>query len=202
VAAAGALVAFVVGTTGASAVVITAFVIGAAAVPLLAIRLGRLPLDNPSAPVDGPRVFAAVARTDELLTGVQTGLVPAGLGAAVLLARSHGIAAHILVVLAAVAFLLRARLFVTVRQRVPLLVLGVGTLAPLAVAGAGGVATAALLALLGVGVAAAGGRYACRAPSPYLGRAADALDVLCVVSVLPVACAVLGLFARVRELVS
>jgi len=47
-------------------------------------------------------------------------------------------------------------------------------------------------------VAVAGARYAERPPSPYLGRAADVLDVLCVVSVLPIACAVLGLYGAAR----
>ena len=48
-----------------------------------------------------------------------------------------------------------------------------------------------------------GGRRDVRAtapPSPYLGRAADLLDTLIVVSVIPVACAVLGLYAQVRGL--
>jgi nitroreductase len=49
-------------------------------------------------------------------------------------------------------------------------------------------------------VALAGARYAERAPSPYLGRAADVLDALCVVSAVPLACAVLGLYSLVRSL--
>ena len=41
---------------------------------------------------------------------------------------------------------------------------------------------------------AAGATWTRRPPSPYLGRAADLLDTLAVVAVIPVACAVLGLY--------
>jgi len=47
---------------------------------------------------------------------------------------------------------------------------------------------------------AAGATYSRRPPSPYLGRAADVLDTLMVVAVVPVACAVLGLYGRARGL--
>jgi hypothetical protein len=46
---------------------------------------------------------------------------------------------------------------------------------------------------------AAGATYSGRAPSPYLGRAADMLDTLIVISVIPVACAVIGLYAAARN---
>jgi hypothetical protein len=51
-----------------------------------------------------------------------------------------------------------------------------------------------------VAVAAAGARYRQRPPSPYLGRAADVVDTLCLVSVIPIAAAVLGLYAQLRGL--
>ncbi|HTJ37375.1 MAG TPA: hypothetical protein VL738_29450, partial [Dactylosporangium sp.] len=35
---------------------------------------------------------------------------------------------------------------------------------------------------------------AVRPASPYVGRAADLLDTLCVVAVIPLACAVVGLY--------
>jgi len=50
-------------------------------------------------------------------------------------------------------------------------------------------------------VVAAGATYSKREPGPYLGRAADILDTLMVVAVVPVACAVLGLYGRARGLV-
>ena len=52
----------------------------------------------------------------------------------------------------------------------------------------------------GITVAGAGVRFSLRPPSPYLGRGADLLDVLCVISVVPLGCAVLGLYGAVRGL--
>jgi len=51
-----------------------------------------------------------------------------------------------------------------------------------------------------VGLAVAGVRYRRRAPSPYLGRAADVVEVLCLISVIPIAAAVLDLYAAMRGL--
>jgi hypothetical protein len=66
------------------------------------------------------------------------------------------------------------------------------------VLGAGQATTLLVVSLAGLALAfvavAAGATYSRRAPSPYLGRAADLLDTLIVVSVIPVACAVLGLY--------
>ena len=54
--------------------------------------------------------------------------------------------------------------------------------------------------LLGLVTVVAGTTYAQRPVSPYLGRAADLTDTLLVVSVVPVACAVLDLYDRARGL--
>jgi hypothetical protein len=124
----------------------------------------------------------------------------------VLLARAGDLSAGLLITVASAALLLRARLFVTVRQRLPLIGAGVAGYALLAAAvavshtGLWPMAGAFGLAIVAVLVAVAGARYARRSPSPYLGRAADVLDALCVVSVLPIACAVVGLYGLVRSL--
>jgi len=192
-----------VSAVGAAAALLAVVVAGAAGLPLAAIRLGRLPMPvlgpEPAPPPDRARVHAAVARTDEILTGLLAGFAAAALAASAVLARAS-VAAQVLVAVAAVAFLLRARLFATIRQRVPLLVAGAAGLGLLAVA-VGTVAVAAGLAVAGLLVALAGARYARQAPSPYAGRAADLLDALCVVSVVPLAAAVLGLYPAVRDLV-
>jgi hypothetical protein len=47
---------------------------------------------------------------------------------------------------------------------------------------------------------AAGVAYSTRAPSPRLGRYADLLDILLIVAVVPIACAVLGLYGYARGL--
>jgi hypothetical protein len=126
--------------------------------------------------------------------------------AALILVVAGGFAGRLLAAVAAAALLLRSRLFVTTRQRLPLLVaglLGFGVLAGALVwqaeptAMTGYVAAAVVVALI---VIAAGATYSRRPPSPYLGRTADLLDTLVVISVIPIACAVLDLYARVRGL--
>jgi type VII secretion integral membrane protein EccD len=206
-AAFGALVAYWQPVAGAAAVVLAVLMTGVAAFPLLAIRLGRLPMpvltpDDPSRP-DRARVFAAVVRSDELVTGMLFGHAAATLGAAALLVRGGGVAGRLLVAVAAVGFLVRARLFPAVRQRVALLLAGGGAAALLLVS-AGGVPRLAIVGVLaGLALVAvvAGTAYRRRAPGPYLGRAADILDALCVVAAIPAACAVLGLYARMRGLI-
>jgi EccD-like transmembrane domain len=156
--------------------------------------------------LDRARVFAAVARTEELLTGLLIGHALLTVAASVVLVAAGEGWGRVLVAVSATALLLRSRLFVTVRQRLPLLTaglaalgtLGVGLLAepggPHLVVLTGVALTAALLTM------AAGATYAHRPPSPYVGRAGDLLDTAIVVAVVPVACAVLGLYGRMRGL--
>ncbi len=47
---------------------------------------------------------------------------------------------------------------------------------------------------------AAGLVYSQRPPSPYLGRFADIVDVLAIMALIPLACAVLGLFGAIQGL--
>ncbi|MEN3304669.1 MAG: hypothetical protein V7603_871 [Micromonosporaceae bacterium] len=198
---------------GSAAVVLTVLVTGVAALPLVAIRLGKLPMPVP-APRGEPeprpertRLYAAVVRTDEMLTGMLLGTAVAGIGCGLVLAISGGWAGRALVAVAGAGLALRSRLFPTVRQRLPLLLGGaVGYLTLFGVliaAGrlAGPVLAAGLVAVA-LALVVAGRAYQRRAPGPYLGRAADLLDAACVVSVTPLACGVLGLFGAVRALVS
>nr|WP_205862363.1 type VII secretion integral membrane protein EccD [Planosporangium thailandense] len=219
--AVAALVDQLTSPAGAAAALLAVLVAGIGGLPLLAIRLGKLPMPAVTLPADlsaggqglepqpdRQRVFAAVARTDEILTGMLLGLTVTGVASAFMLSRTHDLAASLLIGVASAALLLRARLFATVRQRLSLIAAGVAGFVLLAAEyfvarGAGmaliGALSAAVVAVL---VATAGARYARRAPSPYLGRAADVLDVVCVVSVIPIACAVLGLYGLIRSLVS
>jgi type VII secretion integral membrane protein EccD len=213
----------------AAAVLLSVLVCGIGALPLLAIRFGKMPMPPVSLPTgaeadqgftgagsaaldaarerpDRTTVFAAVTRTEELLSGMLVGHAVLAAGAFLVLAGSGGLAARILVAVSAAALLLRSRLFVTIRQRVPLVtagLFGVTTLGLGVLGGASGgtltVLTAGALVLSLVTVVA-GATYSDRPPSPYLGRAADVLDTLIVVSVIPVACAVLGLYDFVRDL--
>ncbi|MFB9238515.1 type VII secretion integral membrane protein EccD [Plantactinospora siamensis] len=235
---AAAVAGFGLPTAGVAAVLLAALVCGVGATPLLAIRLGRLPLppivppagpagttaappERPARPPGEPagpadpivgavprrvRVAAAVARTEELLTGMLLGVASVASTAIVLLVLRGGPAGELLAAIGSAVLLLRSRLFASRRHRVPLLAAGmagavaVGAALAGATAGAGRpvlVAGAALGTLL---VVAAGATYARRPPTPYLARAADLTDTALVVSVVPVACAVLGLYGRARGL--
>jgi type VII secretion integral membrane protein EccD len=198
---------------GAAALVLTVLVTGLLAVPLLAVRLGKLPVPVPvpvrvgvpePAQPDAERVFAAVIRADELLTGALTGVALGALLADLWLVRSGGVGGRVLVAVAAGALLLRARVFLAVRQRLPLMLAGAGgavtLLAAVPLSRSVAVPLAGLLVLAVLVIVLAGSAYRRTAPGPYLGRAADILDALCVVSVIPAACAVLGLYGLLAHL--
>jgi ESX secretion system protein EccD len=228
--AAIALVSILTSAAGSAAVLLSVLVCGIGVLPLLAIRFGRMPTPPVTLPtgaeaaegftgvsaagaLDAARerpdrltVFAAVTRTEELLAGMLLGHTVLAAGGFVVLATAGTLSARILLAVAAVALLLRSRLFVTLRQRVPLVVSGLAGITALGVdllrhadAGSRLAVTAGALVLALITVAA-GATYSTKPPSPYLGRAADILDTLIVVSVIPVACAVVGLYAAVGDI--
>ena len=225
-AAVAALVSLLTTAAGAAAVLISILVCGIGMLPLLAIRFGKMPTPPVSLPTgaaaegftaapstgtpdlarerpDRATVFAAVTRTEELLAGMLLGHAVLAAGAFLVLATADSLSARLLIAISAAALLLRSRLFVTLRQRVPLIAGGLFGVAALGVdllAGTStpvriGVCVAAVL--LALATVAAGATYSRKPPSPYLGRAADLLDGLVVVSVIPVACAVVGLYSAV-----
>ena len=215
---------------GAAAALLSVLVCGIGALPLLAIRFGKMPTPPVTLPTgtaaaegftsvdaagaldaarerpDRATVFAAVTRTEEVLAGMLLGHAALTAGAFGVLATAGSLSARILIGVSAVALLLRSRLFVTLRQRVPLVAGGLIGIAALgidllrradAVLLLGITAGALVLAIITV---VAGATYSRKPPSPYLGRAADLLDTLVVVSVIPVACAVVGLYAAVGNI--
>jgi type VII secretion integral membrane protein EccD len=228
-----ALAGFFLSAAGSAAVMLAALACGIGVLPLLAIRFGKLPVPPVTLPTgeeaeatftgrsrtgrsgaldaarerpERGRVYAAVARTEELLTGMLAGHAVLCVATSIVLVLAGGFSGRLLVGVAAVALLLRSRLFITVRQRVPVVVAGLTTLAVLATAMVWRAGEAGLLGLTAAGVlgalvvTVAGATYSNRPPSPYLGRAADVVDVLVVVAVVPVACAVLDLYSRIRGL--
>lgn len=214
-AAAGALLGYVATAAAAAAVVLALLVLAVTALPVLAVRLGRLPL--PPAPAEPAtsggaswpqpaRVEEAVRRSEEILTGLLLGLAVAGSTAALLVLRAGGLAGELLVCCAATVLALRARLFAGRRHRSCLLAVGLVGYAAAAVsavdrAPAGwSLFAVAVFTAVAVLVAGAGGRYADRRPSPYLARAADAVEAACTVTVVPLACVVVGLYDVVRAL--
>lgn len=157
---------------------------------------------------DRDRVYAAVARTEEMLTGMLLGHAVLAVAAAVVLGLSGGTAGRLLVAVAAAVLLLRSRLFVSLRHRVPTVAAGLAGYAVLGavlVDGSGPTGRLALVVgglMLALVAVAAGTTYARRPVSPYVGRLADLTDTALVVSVVPVACAVLDLYERARGLLS
>jgi len=204
--------------TGGAAVALTAAIGLLPGYPLLASWLGRLPVPElPSRPEqileDRPvpkrtDVFASVARATELLSGMLLGAAVTSVCAMVFLGTvDDSTVGAVLILAAAVALLLRARLFALPRQRVPLLVGGATGLALLALGaalvaepGSPRLLVVVAVVLVAVAALAAGLVYSRRTPSPYVGRAADILDVLAIMALIPLACAVIGVFDDIQGL--
>jgi type VII secretion integral membrane protein EccD len=211
----GAVLAGPLGGRGGAAVLTVALVAGIGAAPVLAVRLGRLPLPVVSASPaalaaeqrpERPQILAAVVRADELLIGALLGISVLVVACVVALGGTG--AGPLLGAVAGAALLLRSRLFPTVAARLPLVCGGLAALAAAgwALVGAVGapirlVAVAAALLTVAALIATAA-----RAPrrrgegSPYLGRLADIGDIVAVVALAPLACVVLDLFSWVRAL--
>jgi type VII secretion integral membrane protein EccD len=205
-----------VSVAGAVAVVVTVAIGALPGYPPISVWLGRVPVPvMPARPEEILKertlpgrddVFSAVARANELLTGAATGtaLVSAA-GGAVLVWSARPVSVA-LALTAAVALLLRGRLFAAPAQRVPLLaagavVLGLGLVAWMAHAsGATGRFAAAVATLVVAAVVLTASLvYSRRPPSPRAGRLADILDVLAVLALVPLACGVAGLFEGIAR---
>jgi type VII secretion integral membrane protein EccD len=212
---AGALIAMVADPAGAAAALTTLLAATIAGFPLLAMRLSKLPLPavpqraadlNAGVLPDRASLFAGVARADTILTGLVVGAAAVQVVSAALLLRGGAGGGWLIAVASAVA-VLRARLFVALRQRLPLLAAGT---AGLLILGLSGLAAAPPQARLGYGLAgvaviaaillAATITYSRRTPSPYMQRAAEILDVTLMLLVVPIAFLVLGLFGWIRGL--
>jgi type VII secretion integral membrane protein EccD len=201
----------------AAAVTAGAVVLLLPAMPLLAVRLGKMPLPAlPRTPEDLVRdepqpsraaIYRATARADELLTGILFGSAVVAVVCAGALIWWAGVASLLLTGVVGGALLLRARLLTTVRHRVPLLAAGLLALFMLALAVGAALpdATYPVVPLAGVLLAAAvavaaGLTYSRRPPSPRLGRLGDVFDVTFQLAVVPIVCSVLGLYGFMRAL--
>ncbi|GAA1689543.1 type VII secretion integral membrane protein EccD [Kribbella yunnanensis] len=174
----------------------------------LAIRLGRVPMpilprttadlvrDDPQPP--RAHVYGAVVRADDLLTGMLMATAFAVSVCLVLVVREDGRSATILTALLTALCLIRARLYPIVRQRLTWLAAGAVGVAALIIG------VIQLDFVVPVGVALAGGsiviglHYSERPPSPYFSRAAEILDLLVMLTLIPIVCGVLGLYGRLR----
>jgi type VII secretion integral membrane protein EccD len=205
------------GGAESAAVVVTLVALLLPAMPLLAVRLGKMPLPALPRTTDDllrdepqPRreeIYRTTARADELLTGLILGSVAVAVICLYALALNPTVASLLLAGIVSGSLLLRARLMVTVRHRVPLLVGGFAALTVALLVTLGGLPNPVwvgvllpLLLVIAALVCAAGITYSRRAPSPRLGRFGDWLDVLLQLAVVPVACSVLGLYSFMRAL--
>ncbi|MCP2323148.1 type VII secretion integral membrane protein EccD [Hamadaea flava] len=201
-------------TTAEAAAVLAAIVLAlSTAYAPLSLRLGRVPMpmlprsaadlirDDPQPSLE--LVHAAVVRADALLTGMLAGSSAVLVACQIILVRSGSTAGVVLAALVGVGLLLRARLYPILHQRIPMLiaaVLGLGCL----VAGPLMGDRTTLLAVAGPVVLALGATViatgVARKHSPYLSRFAEYADMLVMAAIVPVTCAVLGLYAYVRGL--
>lgn len=218
-AAAGALAAGVADLDVAATAAFTAGValLVSPVIPVAAFRLSRLDLPivptgaadlrSETAHVDGTRVLRQAVLADQYMTGVVAALAATLGGAALLLAGGDTVQVVLAGVLGGIAAM-RARLFTGRAQRLSMLVAGAAaTFAVL-----GGIATSldswsgrlalvlvvAVLALVmfWLVVVLPGRRY-----TPPSSRAADVVEALLVLSVLPLILGIMGVYSRVRELV-
>lgn len=205
-----------IGPFDSAAIIVTVVIAFTPIYPILAIRLGKLPVpalptstedllaDPPQVPLD--RVHATVRRSDEILTGLLLGSSVVLVVAQFALVKSALTSAIILTLVVASASLLRARLFPAARHRIPLLFSGLGGMTAVALGSLAASDTFRISVMVPILVVVAGlvltaGIYfQRRQPTPYFGRIADILDVLLVIAIVPVMCIVVGLYGYLRGL--
>ncbi|TWH68071.1 type VII secretion integral membrane protein EccD [Micromonospora olivasterospora] len=209
--------AFGVGASAAAAVVATVAFAVVPALPMAAYRLARLPvpsiptgpddLKNDTESVDGRRVLRLSERADAFLTGLLWTVGLLVLGGEVILALDGRLPAVLLCLVLALLSLLRARPFIGRALRVPVLfagALGLGLTAAATFAGGstavklgvvlGGLVLAAVVSLI-YGLTVAGKRI-----SPVWGRLLDIVEILLIISLVPLAVWVCGLYGWIVNL--
>lgn len=202
-------------TAGTAAVIATAALALSPALPTLSFKLSRLPL--PAIPtdsaelrrdtgtVDAQQILAQSVRADQFLTGLVGGVGLSIAGAAVL-NSARGPSEYALAVVLGVICLLRARLFTGRAQRGLLLVSGglalLAVIAGVVIEQAHGnarilgyAAPAVVLAVIlsGLAVTLPQRRY-----TPGWSRTADIVESMLVLSVIPLALAVMGVYGAIR----
>lgn len=187
-----------------------------ALIPSLAFRLARLPL--PPVPenaeelrsaqtFDGPTLLRRTREADRFATGLVSAVGLAGLGAQLSLLTTHGWLPVTMSLCLSLVLLLRARVFHGRSQRLWMLLSGLAGLAILVLHQAATASPAVTLltvvvpAVLAVAIMAAMAlRLPARKPSPFWGRAGDIVDIMLIISLLPLAFGLLGLYSWLRGL--
>jgi type VII secretion integral membrane protein EccD len=187
-----------------------------ALIPSLAFRLARLPL--PPVPenaeelrsaqtFDGPTLLRRTREADRFATGLVSAVGLAGLGAQLSLLTADGWLPVTMSLCLSLVLLLRARVFHGRSQRLWMLLSGLAGLAILALHQAATASPAVTLltvvipAVLAVVVMTAMAlRLPARKPSPFWGRAGDIVDIMLIISLLPLALGLLNLYSWLRGL--
>jgi type VII secretion integral membrane protein EccD len=204
---------------GAAAACVAVVVALTALIPSLAFKLARLPL--PAVPssaeelrsdttlVNGKAVLARTAVADRFATGLVVGVALVAIATEVFLAVAGGWIAMTMGFAIALALILRARVFRGRLQRVWMLAAGLAGIGVLLLGAVGfgdpdplrTLAVVVLpLVLAAVLTTSLGMWLPGHKPSPFWGRAGDILDIIVVVSLIPLALGVLDLYNWVRSL--
>jgi type VII secretion integral membrane protein EccD len=212
------LVALTTGAPAADLAAGTAVVtmLMAPGLPMLAVRLARLPL--PTVPVDmaefrrdetvttGDEMIAVARRTQDMVTALVAAAVAVQLPCLAVLVVDGTRWSLVIAAALGLVLTLRARQLLGVVPRLTLLLAGLATLAAvawvlLADAGQGWrVVTAPVAVLAAAGLVGYGLTVPRRGSSPYAGRLLDVVEFLALASLLPLLGVVLGLYARARGL--
>ena len=186
-------------------------------IPAVTFRMARVALPpvprnaddlrRDSLMVDGKKVLDRTAVADRFVTGVVSGIGLVAIGAEIALAVTPGLITHLMCAAVACVLLLRARVFRGRGQRLWLMVPGFGGLILLALVASVHVNQSLMLAIAlvplvaGAGIVVGVGLWLPgHQPSPFWGRAADIIDMLLIVTLIPLALAVAGVFGSVRGL--
>jgi type VII secretion integral membrane protein EccD len=205
------------GAAGPAAVTVAVALALTPLIPAATFRMARVTLPpvprnaddlrRDSLMVDGKKVLDRTAVADRFVTGVVAGIGLVAAGSEIALALGKGWAAHVMCAVVAFVLLLRARVFRGRGQRLWLMLPGFGGLALLAVVASMHVNQPKMLAialvplLAGAAIAVGVGLWLPdHQPSPFWGRAADIVEMLLIVSLIPLALAVAGVFGYVRGL--
>ncbi|TQL96342.1 type VII secretion integral membrane protein EccD [Actinoallomurus bryophytorum] len=188
-----------------------------ALIPTLSFRLARVPL--PSIPtsaedlrsevtvIDGKALLHRAASADRFATGLVAGIALVAAVALLFLAFSPGKAGPSMAAVLSLSLLLRARIFRGRSQRSWMLVVGLGGLGlldiGLSLRGTPAQTLVLVLPLI-LAVAAIALTMAMwlpgHRPTPFWGRAGDIVDMIAIVSLVPLALAVLRVYSKVRGL--
>jgi type VII secretion integral membrane protein EccD len=206
-----------IGLPGAAAVAAGLALALTPLIPTIAFRVARVSLppvprdadelrrDSPA--VQGKETLERTAAADRVVTGAVSGIGMIGGLAGIVLAFDHGWLARLMCGVLGCALLLRSRVVRGRAQRLWLQIPGYGGLALLAVGSSLVLPQSRTLAvvlpalLIGAAILAGVGTWLpSHRPSPFWGRAAEVLDMMLIVSLIPLALGVAGLYSYIHGL--